>query len=220
MSTVVRRRIRRLYPALSAKERVLLALEERKARGVEHPFLFASAPADQAKDLQRLWRDVGVVNHELGGVILGFYHETLALEWRWRWFEALAAHAADLHLVQAALGVEDSASTRLEPPVDVDTPEDETVEGGARRLLKGIRDQLVGLAAEAYATEQILGKFSADLGGDALRPDARELLTKATGRLDALFTQVEEWIGPVARREDVGEYLAMARRIVEVARRR
>jgi hypothetical protein len=213
------RRIQRMYAALSARERVLLSVEERKARGAEDPFVFATTPRDQLVEVNRLLGDVGIVNHELGGVILGLYEATRALEWRLRWFEALAVHAADVHRVDLALKIRGPSTTRLRPPIDVEAPEDETFAGRAPGLLKGVRDELLDLAAQAQATEQILEEFSGELGGDPLRPDSRAMLEAATGRIDALFVQLESWIGPVQRRDDVSEELAMGRNIVAAARR-
>ena len=99
MSTTVR--IKRMYPALSAMERVLLTLEDRKARAVDDPFILGTTPQDQVREVNRLFHDVGIVNHELGGVVLALLEATRAAEWRWRWFEAMAAHAGDLDLVHA-----------------------------------------------------------------------------------------------------------------------
>jgi hypothetical protein len=211
------RRIQRMYAALSARERVLLSVEERKARGAEDPFVFATTPWDQLAEVNRLLADVGIVNHELGGVILGLHEATRALEWRLRWFEALAVHAADVHRVHLALKIGGPSTTGLRPPIDVEAPADETFAGRAPGLLKGVRDELLDLAAQAQATEQILGDFSGELGGDPLRPDARAMLAATVERLDALFVRLESWIGPVPRPGDVSAYLAMAHNIVDAA---
>jgi hypothetical protein len=215
------RRIKKVLPALSARERVALAWEERKARGIEDPLLGATMPDDQYAECRRLWVDIGIVNHELGGVILALHEATTAQEWRWRWFEVLAAHATDLALVGEVLKIPGPAP-RLRPPIDPDGPvSDDHFAGRAPGVLKGLRDAVVEIAGQAYATEQIFEEFSGELeGGDPLRPQARALLEKTKERLDVLFENIEEWIGPVARSEHIDEYLGCARTIVEGARKR
>ncbi len=215
------RRIRNVFPALSAKERVAIALEERRARGIEDPLLEATIPLGQYDEWRRLWLDVGIVNHELGGVILAIHEATRAQEWCLRWFEALAAHATDLALVCEVLHVPGKAP-RLRPPIDPDGPtSDDHFAGRAPEVLKGLRDAVREVAGQAYATGQILEEFSGALGGtDPLRPQARALLEETTEKLDALFNKLEEWSGPVERSENIDEYLGYARAIVEGARKR
>lgn len=214
------RRIKHVFTALSARERIALAWEERKARGVEDPLLGATMPLDQYRECRRLWREIGIVNHELGGLILALSEATKAQEWRWRWFKALAAHADDLAVVGEVLGMPETAP-RLRPPVDPDGPaEGDHFAGRAPGVLKGLRDAVVAIAGQAYATEQILEESSRELdGADPLRPEARALLDDTKERLDGLFARIEEWIGPV-KRADLGEYLGYVRAIVEGARKR
>ena len=215
------RRIKKVFTALSARERIALAWEERKARGIEDPLLGATMPPDQHAECHRLWRDLGIINHELGGLILALNEATKAQEWRWRWFEALVAHAADLTLVGEVLGMPEPAP-RLRPPIDPDGPaSDEHFAGRAPGVLKGLRDAVVAIAGQAYATEQIFEEFSREIdGGDPLRPGARALLDDTKERLDGLFAGIEEWIGPVERPAEIDEYLGCARSIVEWARKR
>jgi hypothetical protein len=137
----------RAYAEMDAdfRERVLLTLEQRRTRGFEDPYILGTAPPEQQRDLDRLFLDLRIVNHELGGLILALSEATAALEWRWRWFEAMAAHAADLALVHAALGLQEPPA-RLTPPIDLERPEDETFAGRVPRVLKGLRDALVAVA--------------------------------------------------------------------------
>jgi hypothetical protein len=178
-------------------------------------------PDDQYAECRRLWRDIGIVNHELGGLILVLHEATQAQEWRWRWFEALAAHATDLMLVGEVLQIPEPAP-RLCPPIDPDGPaSDDHFAGRAPTLLKGLRDAVVEVASQAYATEQIFEEFSRELDGtDPLRPQARALLDETKEKLDVLFENIEAWIGPVERSEHIDECLGYARTIVEGARKR
>jgi hypothetical protein len=213
------RLVRPLSPGAPLVERVLLTLEQRRARGFEDPYILGTAPPEQQRDLDRLFLDLRIVNHELGGLILALSEATGALEWRWRWFEAMAAHAADLALVHEAFGLAEPPA-RLTPPIDPERPEDETFAGRVPRVLKGLRDALVAVAAQAHATEAILEEFSGKLGADPLRPGARELLEETQRKQEALFEKLEEWIGPVARKQDLEEELQTLRDIVAAVRRR
>lgn len=220
--TTTSKRIEKVYPALSAKERVLIALEERKARGIEDPLLEATMPADQYKECRRLRQHIGIANHELGGLILALNQATQAQEWRWCWFEALVSHATDLALVGEVLRMPGPAP-RLRPPIDLDGPvsSGDHFAGRAPGLLKALRDAVVDIAGQAYATEQILEEFSEELdGADPLRAQARDLLEETEERLDALCEKLEEWSGPLERSPRIEEYLMDIRKIVEGARKR
>ena len=217
--TTTDRRIKRMYPALSPSERVLLALEH-QGSGIDDAFVLATTPADQLSDVDRLLQDVGIANHELRAVILSLYDATRREEWRWRWFEAVAAHASDLDAVHQFHKIRGRSGLRVRRPIDLDAPGGETYAGRVPGFLKGFRDALVELTGQAYATEQILEEFSGELGGDALRPDARALLETMQQKLDVLFEQLESWIGPVGRTEDLSEELDLLRTIVQSVRNR
>lgn len=214
------RRIEKLYPALTASERVVLILEDRRRGRDDDPKVRSTMPCDQEEEVERLLRDAAIANIEIGMLILALYEATRAQEWRWRWFEALVAHHNDL------VGLSESAGTTnvllaLRPPIDLDgLPSDETLAGQASVVLKGLRDAVVAIADQAYAAEQILEEFSGQLGGaDPLRQEARELLEETLKGSGQLIGQLEVWLGPIERGADE-EHLAELGRVVEAARRR
>jgi hypothetical protein len=84
--------------------------------------------------------------------------------------------------------------------------------------LNGFRDALLEAAAGAHATDKIIEGFSGNLGTDALRPMARELLDDTNGRLDALFGKLEEWTGPIQRPRDVSDEMETLRAVAEAVR--
>ncbi|MDP9236375.1 MAG: hypothetical protein M3P30_03085 [Chloroflexota bacterium] len=213
------RRIKKLYPALTASERVLLILADRQRGEPDDPKIRATTPRDQEREVWRLLRDVGIANIEIGMLIQTLFEAMRAQEWHWRWFEALLAHHNDL----AAIGKEAGAPQALpalRPPIDLDALPDAMPAGWAPGVLKGLRDAVVAIADQAYATEVILEEFSGELGGaDPLRQEARELLAETEERLGRLIEQLEVWLGPIERGENE-DYLTELGRIVEAARRR
>ena len=94
--------------------------------------------------------------------------------------------------------------------------------GFGARFLKGLRDSLLAIAGQAYATEQIINEFSGDLGADVLRPEARALLEQTLDRVFRLLKDLEPWVGEidVPSEIEIDLYLADARTVVESARRR
>jgi hypothetical protein len=212
------RRMEKLYDALTANERVALILECRKRGEPDDPVVRSTMPREQERDFQRLLKDVGIANIQIGMLILALYEAARAEEWRWRWFEALVARRNDLASLAEALARRDELPA-LHPPMDLSDPPDETMAGGARVVLKGLRDALVRIADQAYATEMILEKCSGELGVDALGPQARQYLNETIQRVTKLIGELEEWVGPI----ECGvhdEYLDELEGIVLAARRR
>jgi hypothetical protein len=212
------RRIEKLYPALTASERVVLVLGDRQRGEPDDPKVRATMPRDQEREVERLLTDAGIANHEIGMLILALHEAARAEEWRWRWFEALVAHYNDLTRLAEAAG--EPRAPVLRPPLDLGAPLDETLAGRAPEVLKGLRDAVVGVADQAYATAAILEAFSGELGGaDPLRPEARQLLEATLERVGRLIEQLEVWLGPIERGENE-KYLGELSRVVAAARSR
>ncbi len=213
------RRIERLYPALTAGERVLLILGDRQRGEPDDPKVRSTMPRDQEQDFARLLRDTGIANIEIGMLILALYEATRAEEWRLLWFEGWVAHHNDL--VASRTGPDKRrVPPALRPPIDLDALPDETLAGQAPLVLKGSRDAVVGIADQAQAIADILEEFSGELGGaDPLRPEAREYLEETEERLARLIGTLELWLGPIER-GDAGEYMELLGHAVATARRR
>ena len=149
-------------------------------------------------------------------LILALYQATRAEEWRLLWFEGLVAHHNDL--VASCEGAS-SPPPALLPPIDLNALPDETLAGQAPLVLKGMRDAVVAIALQAYATAELLEEFSGELGGaDPLRPEAREYLEETEERLARLIGKLEIWTGPIERgdagacKDELGRAVATARR--------
>jgi hypothetical protein len=210
------RRIEKLYPALTASERVVLLLGDRQRGEPDDPKVRATMPRDQERDVGRLLKDAGIANTEIAMLILALHEAARAEEWRWRWFEALVAHHNDLAASCAAAGKPEA----LRPPIDLDAPPDETLAGRAPVVLKGLRDAVVAIADQAYAAAVVLQEFSGELGGaDPLRLEARELLEETVERVGRLIAELEVWLGPVGRGNG-NAYLAELGRVVAAVRER
>lgn len=212
------RRLEKLYPALSATERVVLILGDRKRGDEDDPKVRATMPRDQSQTFERLLRNVGIANSQLGGLIITLHEAARAQEWRWRWFAAEVARHNDFAELCKEVGAP-KLLRPLIPPIDLDSiSSEETLPGLAPQLLKGSRETVVALAGQAHDTAQILEEFSGELdGADPLGPRTRAFLVETELRLDWLLGELEVWVGPVERAD--GAYLDDLRGLVESARR-
>ena len=75
MATDTDRRIQRLLPALSARERAILALRAEKEGEAEDPAVRTTMPVEQVPEFNRLVRLMNAVNHDLAIVVLVIRHE-------------------------------------------------------------------------------------------------------------------------------------------------
>ena len=211
-------RLDKLYPALTASERVVLILADRTRGDADDPKVRATMPEEQAKTFEWLLKDVVIANGELASLIIALYHATQTQEWCWRWFEMMVARHNDVASVCQARGTP-GLCVPLRPPLDLDAlSSDETMAGLAPQVLKGSRDAVARLADQAQATAEILEEFSGKLGGaDPLRPEARAFLMETEERLAHLMGKLEVWLGPLER-DGCDGYLAELHDLIECAR--
>ena len=104
-------RLEKLYPALSARERVVLVLDDRKRGDEDDPKVRATMPREQREEFERLLRDIAIANAEVGSLIVNLYEATRAQEWRWRWFEALVGRHNDFASLRKEVGDAGGAGT-------------------------------------------------------------------------------------------------------------
>jgi hypothetical protein len=99
------RRLERLYPALTAKERALLTLQDYKAGREQDHKLRDTAPESQADEFNRYIARMNAANGELGLVIAFLAARVEQEELRWAWLETARLYTVQMCAVREYLNL-------------------------------------------------------------------------------------------------------------------
>jgi hypothetical protein len=230
------RRLDRLLPALSAKERALLVLRHQKA-GREPPRdMMATMPSGQALEFHRLVGLMNAVNCELSYALFFLDERVGQLATRHGWLMSMMLCFDELQgLGHAVLGlVRDEKAKRelrrqlarmpgsfalpVDPAAPLERgPRERSLDWIARALVTTIREGLPQRWGELRAIEIVVGEIAEEFGEDPLRPDARALLEGAKETCLQLQKDIRPFVAPFELAEPTSEQLGLTRRLVEAA---
>jgi hypothetical protein len=227
------RRVHKLYPQLSAPERVKLLLQAAKAQTPLDPLIRETMPAYQQQQFNALLGDVRIANRELGSLATLLFHHARGLALTLLWTVDRVGHAATLADVRDGLDARSAkkiaaalaGAERVGLPLDLDRPLSEDASPLARevwQVFKGLRDEAVEVALQAHTMDAYFEAFSEKIGGeDPLRPEARQMLDDAVKIVTDVLLELGRWVGPVDLPDDrLEEYCARIEEIVDEARAR
>ena len=82
-------RLDRLYPALSAHERAMLALEACKSEAQPPIVIYTTMPPGQAREFNRKMAIINAINVELAAVTFGLREQVRQIDLRYGWMMTL-----------------------------------------------------------------------------------------------------------------------------------
>jgi hypothetical protein len=229
------RDLERLYPALSAKERVLLILRAWKAGEDHDPQIRYTIPTKQTYEYNRLIALVRGASGDLSHYIVLVAQLVEQLSLRWCWLASLHLGALNAcQLAESALaathGKEKAALRRALKPTmtrfavslygdprwgKADGRQRMTGDVVAEGLVEGIREMWPQRWRELRASEIIVAEIAEEFDGeDPLHIEVRELLEKCRADLLDLQDLLERYTGKLAQEEPEEALLVRLREIV------
>jgi hypothetical protein len=232
-------RLRRLFPALSAHERGMLALEASKAGHKPDVVIYTTMPSAQARAFNRMTNVINAINIELAAVIFVLREQVKQIDLRYNWMltlvlcgdqaakfaETVRASTKDRRLRAAAKKLVEGLPGSLETPVDLSLSEseDEVLERDGfanalvRMLLVTIKKDLEQHWAELRGIEIVIGEYQdAEFDGeDPIREDTREMIEFSKARCVRVHEAIQDYVVPFDLPEPDEDEISLVRTLIE-----
>ena len=180
----LRARLGKLAPALSAKERFLLALRAHNAAEPEDPDIRRTMPRSQVRAFNRFAHLAYIANATLGPVLF-----------------ALSVHAEGIEYAHQRLGILDRAAAQLETEHSEEWEQErakgmvtvlEFLRGLAKELRTDIRRELSLRWRELRALETVWAEIAEEFDGEPVTdPSVRKLADEIRTKLQAIAKMLE-----------------------------
>ncbi len=232
-------RLDRLYPALTAKERAIMALQHYRAGTEEDPAIRATIPFRQWDEFNRLLRLTSAVNTEVAYVLMLVNAQVRQVDIKYGWLMSLLLWGIEIecvcdHLIKAT---KDRAIRRdvrkmmkrspgaLQVPIDLTAPQtnDPFKEGYGRglvvALLTGIKEGIERHWRELRSVEIAVAEVAATEfdGEDLFQPDVQSTLDEAKEMLKSVHEAIAHYVEPFELGEPSDEDMELARKLISKA---
>jgi hypothetical protein len=230
------RRLDRLLPALSAKERALVVPRYQKA-GKEPPQdIMSTMPAGQREEFNRLVRLMNAINCELSFALFILDEQVGQLAIKHGWLMSMtlcfdemqgfgysllssASDAKAKREVRKQVGrLPGSFTLPVDPEASLERQDKEHhLDWIARGLVAAIRKDLPERWCELRSIEMVIADAAEEFGEDPLRPDARAILDGAKETCLRLHREISPYVEPFELPEPTLKEVELTRRLVQAA---
>ena len=233
------RRLERLYPALSPKERGLLVLRAFRAGEKPDPLIYRTTPSGQGAQFNRYIRVMNAVNTEVAYALMLINAQVRQVDLKYAWLMTLLLWGMEVdHLGDQLLGAMKDRGLRrevrqmmkrspgaLQVPIDLNAPqnEDPFKEGFGRSLvaalLTGIKEGLERHWRELRSVEIAVAEVAdAEFdGAELFQPDVRATLDEAKEMVEKTHGGIAPYVEPFELPEPTDEDIELARKLIAKA---
>lgn len=223
-----------LYPALSAKERVLLLLPAIKEDRDASPAIRRTMPLQQYAEYHRLIATVNALNCDLATVILILHEQAEKVVLRLAWLQTMQLWSDEVSVLgRLVLAQGNTLPVKVRRdvkkllarapsfegmPFDLarPLPARGSVDELARAVAFGLRDTLLQHWREVRAIEIVVEEVRAELDGeDPLHPDVRRQLDATKAMLREVSADFAPYVHSLKLSEPSDEDVALVRELIE-----